>query len=163
IGTLKFMQIQAAIAQGSSFQPPPEAVTTVVAGREQWPATLNAMGTVAAVHGVTVSADLPGIVAAIEFNSGKSVRAGEVLVRLDTKQERAQLAAAEAQRDLARLNLGRASQLLKREVIAQADYDRLDAEAKQAEASVHQYQATIDRKLIRAPFAGALGIRQVNL
>src|SRR6187200_2383649 len=101
---VKFKQIQTAVAQGAAFQPPPEAVTTIVALQEQWPATLNAIGTVAAVQGVTVSADLPGIVERIAFDSGRSVRQGDVLVELDTRQEQAQLAAAEAQLQLSRLN-----------------------------------------------------------
>src|SRR5712692_2356685 len=105
LGFVKFKQIQTAVAQGAAFQPPPEAVTTIVAKSEEWPATLSAIGTVAAVQGVTVSADLPGIIDRIAFGSGKTVQAGEVLVQLDTRQEQAQLAAAEAQRDLARLNL----------------------------------------------------------
>src|SRR5262245_28208947 len=108
IGTVKFRQIQAGMAMAASFQPPPEAVTTVVARQDEWPATLGAIGSVVAVRGVTVSADLPGIVESISFDSGRPVGAGEVLVRLDTRQERAQLAAAEAQRDLARVNLDRA-------------------------------------------------------
>ena len=102
LGAVKTRQIQAAIAQASSFQPPPEAVTTVVARTEPWPTTLSAIGTVRAVRGVTLSADLPGVVEAITFDSGRSVREGEVLVRLDARQERAQLAAAEAQRELAK-------------------------------------------------------------
>jgi membrane fusion protein (multidrug efflux system) len=163
IGTVKFLQVRAAIAQGMAWQPPPEAVTTVTASQESWPASLRAVGSVAAVRGVLVSADLPGIVADIEFESGKSVRAGEVLVRLDTKQEQALLEAAVAQRDLSRLDLARAKQLLDRGVLAQAEFDRAAAEAKTAEASVHQYQAAIERKTIRAPFAGVLGIRQINI
>src|SRR5437667_12637863 len=91
IGLVKFFQIKAAIAQGASWQPPPEAVTTIVASQDKWPATLGVIGTVAAVHGVTVSADLPGIVESISFDSGKRVEAGDVLVRLDTRQERGQL------------------------------------------------------------------------
>ena len=105
LGFVKFKQIQTAIAQGAAFQPPPEAVTTIVAKQEQWPATLSAIGTLAAVQGVTVSADLPGIVERIPFESGQAVRAGEVLAVLDTRQEQAQLAAVEAQRELARLNI----------------------------------------------------------
>ena len=163
IGFVKFRQIQVAIAAGSSFQPPPEAVTTIVTLEEEWPQTLAAIGTVVAVHGVTVSADLPGIVDEIEFDSGRHVRAGETLVRLDSGPEQAQLAAAEAHRDLARLNLERARKLVDQAVIAQADYDQLAAEAKQAEAGVGEIQATIERKRIRAPFDGVLGIRQVNL
>jgi membrane fusion protein (multidrug efflux system) len=163
LGVVKFLQIRAAIAQGSSFQPPPEAVTTIVARMEEWPATLSTIGTVVAVHGVTVSADLPGIVRNIDFTSGKSVQAGQVLVRLDTSQERAQLSAAESSRDLAKLNLDRLRTLLERQVIAQAEFDRIQAEAKSAEARVGEIRATIERKRIRAPFAGILGIRQVSL
>ena len=163
LGTVKFHQIQVAIAQASSFQPPPEAVTTVVAQREAWPDTLEAIGSVAAVQGVTVAADLPGLVDHIAIDSGRMVRAGEVLVELDTRQEKAQMAAALAQRDLSRLNLERARGLAGEGVVSQADYDRASAEQKQAEARVGEIRATIERKTIRAPFAGMLGIRQVNL
>src|SRR5438309_2854998 len=107
LGFVKFKQIQMAIAQGAAFQPPPEAVTTIVARQEEWPASLSAIGTVAAVHGVTVSADLPGLVETIAFDSGRTVHEGEVLLRLDTRQEQAQLTAAEAQSGLTRLNLDR--------------------------------------------------------
>jgi membrane fusion protein (multidrug efflux system) len=163
IGSIKFRQIQTAIAQASSFQPPPEAVTTIVTRQERWPSTLSAIGTTAAVHGVTVSADLPGVVEAISFDSGRAVQAGDVLVRLDTRQEQAQLAAAEAQRALARLNLDRARGLREEGIIAQADFDRATSENDQAQARVGEIRATIARKTIRAPFAGILGIRQVNL
>ena len=163
IGMVKFFQIKAAMAQGASWQPPPEAVTTVVAHVEHWSSSLSAIGSVVAVHGVTVSADQPGIVESIDFESGRSVGAGDVLVRLDTSQERSQLAAAEAERELTRLNLERSRQLLEKQVIAQAEYDRAAAEAKQAEARTGEIRATIERKTIRAPFGGVLGIRQVNL
>jgi membrane fusion protein, multidrug efflux system len=163
IGTVKFKQIQAGAAQAASFQPPPEAVTTIVARQEQWPATIAAIGSVVAVHGVTVSADMPGIVEAITFESGRQVATGELLVRLDTRQERAQLAAAEAQRDLTRLNLDRARGLRDEGILPEAEYDRMSAEYKQAEARVGEIRATIERKQIRAPFTGILGIRQVNL
>jgi membrane fusion protein, multidrug efflux system len=163
IGFVKFRQVQGAIAQASSFQPPPEAVTTIVARQEEWPATLAAIGTVAPVEGVTVAADLPGIVERIEFESGRTVRAGDLLVKLDTRQEQAQLVAAEAQRGLAKMNLDRARGLRDEGIISQAEYDRVDAEHAQAQARVGEIQATIARKTIRAPFTGALGIRQVNL
>src|SRR5580765_3046522 len=112
LGFVKFKQIQSAIAQGAAFQPPPEAVTTIVASQDEWPSTSTAIGTVAAVRGVTVSADLPGVVERLSFESGQSVREGQVLAVLDTKQERAQLAAAEAQRDLAQINFERMEGLL---------------------------------------------------
>jgi membrane fusion protein (multidrug efflux system) len=163
LGAVKILQIQAAIAQASSFQPPPEAVTTIQARAEQWPATLGAIGTVQAVRGVTVSADLPGVVESILFESGRHVREGEILVRLDTRQEQAQLAAAEAQRDLAKINLDRTRGLVEQGILPQAELDRATAEHRQAQARVGEIRATIERKQIRAAFAGVLGIRQVNL
>ena len=162
LGYFKTQQIQAAI-KAHSFQPPPEAITTVVVKQETWPATLNVVGTMAAVHGVTVSADLPGTVDRITFDSGRPVRQGEILLQLDTRQERAQLAAVEAQRDLAKINYARYNELQRQGVISKADYDKAMADQKQTEANVGEIRATIDRKTIRAPFSGVLGIRQVNL
>jgi membrane fusion protein, multidrug efflux system len=163
LGFVKFKQIQIAIAQGAAFQPPPDAVTTIVAGEDTWPATLSAIGTMAAVHGVTVSADLPGTVDRITFESGREVRQGDVLAQLDTRQERAQLAAVEAQQELARLNFERMQGLLKERVISQSEFDRATAEQRESVARVGEIRAAIDRKTIRAPFSGLLGLRQVNL
>ena len=163
LGFVKFRQIQAAGAQNANFQPPPEAVTTIVAQRETWPSTMNVIGTAMAIQGVTVSADLPGTVFRINFESGKPVREGDVLVELDTRQERAQLAAAEAQRDLARINFGRAQELVKQGVLARTEYDNTSAQQKATEAQVGEIRATIERKTVRAPFSGVLGIRQINL
>ncbi len=163
LGFVKFKQIQTAIAKGGSFQPPPTAVTTVVAKQASWPATLDVIGTAAAVQGVTVSADLPGTVARIAFESGKAVHVGDVLAELDTRQERAQLAAMEAQRDLARINFDRLRQLVKEGVTAQSEYDTATSQQKATEAQVGEIRATIERKTIRAPFSGVLGIRQANL
>jgi membrane fusion protein (multidrug efflux system) len=162
LGFVKFKQIQTAIAQGAAFQPPPEAVTTIVARREDWPATLNAIGTLAAVQGVTVSTDLPGTIDRISFESGQFVRQGEVLAQLDTRQERAQLAAIETQRELASLNYGRMKDLLDQRVISRAEYDRAVTDQKHSNAQVAEIQTTIERKTIRAPFSGVLGIRQAN-
>ena len=163
IGGVKFLQIKSAIAAYAAFQPPPEAVTTIVARQVRWPDTLAAIGTVAAVRGVIVSADLPGIVDKIDFNSGDRVTAGDVLVQLDTRQEQAQLAAAEAQRDLSRANLGRMRSLKDERIVAQSEFDQTEAQHKQAEATAQEIHATIGRKTIRAPFSGVLGIREVNL
>ncbi len=163
LGVLKYRQIQEAMGQAATFQPPPEAVTTIAAIQERWPATLSAIGTMAAVQGVTVRADLPGIVDQIAFESGGPVAQGDLLVQLDTRQERAQLAAAEAARDLAELNFKRLQGLVDEGAITRADYDRAAAEQKQTEARVDEIRAVIARKTIRAPFSGILGIRQVNL
>src|SRR5215212_5587000 len=162
IGFYKYSQIRTAMAQGAKF-PPPETVTSIVARQETWDTTLNSIGTVVAVQGVTVSADMPGVVEQIAFDSGRHVRKGDLLVRLDAKQERAQLAAAEAQRDLTRVELERARGLLEKQIIAQSVYDSLAAQQKQAEARAGEIRAAIQRKTIVAPFDGVLGIRQVNL
>jgi len=162
LGFAKFRQIESAVHAGA-FQPPPEAVTSIVTQREQWPASMTAIGTIEAVHGVMVSADLPGTVARINFDSGKAVREGEILVELDTRQERAQLASLEAQRDLAKVNFGRMQELVNAGVISRMDYDQATAQQKATEANVAEIRATIDRKTIRAPFSGILGIRKVNL
>jgi membrane fusion protein (multidrug efflux system) len=163
LGFVKYRQIQTAIAQGSSFAPPPTAVTTVIAKSDTWPSTLDVIGTAAAIQGVTVSADLPGTVYKIHFESGQAVHAGDVLVELDTREERAQLAAAESDRDLARLNYNREQQLVKEGVVPRSEYDNSEAQMKSTEAKVGEIKATIERKTIHAPFSGILGIRQINL
>jgi len=163
LGFAKFKQVEAAIAQGAKFQMPPTAVTTVIAQRETWPSTLSVIGTAAAIQGVTVGADLPGTIDKIHFESGQWVHEGDILVELDTRQERAQLANLEAQRDLARVQYERAQELVKAGVISRSDYDSASAQQKATEAQVADTRAAIARKTIRAPFSGLLGIRQVSL
>ncbi|HLZ41947.1 MAG TPA: efflux RND transporter periplasmic adaptor subunit [Candidatus Sulfotelmatobacter sp.] len=163
LGFVKYRQVEAAIAQGAHFQLPPTAVTTVVAKKETWPSTLSVIGTAEAIQGVTVSADLPGTIDKIHFESGQWVHEGDILVELDTRQERAQLASLEAQRDLARINFDRAQELVKAGVISRSEYDNATAQQKATEAQVGDTRAAIARKTIRAPFTGALGIRQVSL
>jgi membrane fusion protein (multidrug efflux system) len=162
LGFLKFRQIQTAV-QASAYTPPPVSVTSVVAKQEIWAATTGVIGTMEAVRGVLVSADLPGAVARINFESGKTVKEGEVLVELDTREERAQLSSLEAQRDLAKVNFERNQQLVKEGVISRLEYDQATAQQKQTEANVAQIRATIERKTIRAPFSGTLGLRKINL
>src|ERR1700726_368862 len=106
---------------------PPTSVTTVVAKRETWPSTLTVIGTAAAVEGVTVSADLPGTIDKIHFESGQWIHEGDVLVELDTRKEHAQLASLEAQRDLAKVNYDRAQQLVGSGVISRSEYDSASA------------------------------------
>jgi membrane fusion protein (multidrug efflux system) len=160
---VKFKQIQTAIAEGAAFQPPPEAVTTITATQEQWPATLSAIGTTAAVQGVTVSADLPGIVERVLFDSGQAVRAGDLLAVLETRQEQAQLATIETQRELARVTFDRVQGLLNERVISRAEFDRATADYRENDAKVGEIRAAVQRKTIRAPFSGILGLRQVNV
>ncbi|HYY27760.1 MAG TPA: efflux RND transporter periplasmic adaptor subunit [Chthoniobacterales bacterium] len=165
LGFVKFTQIEALIAKAKSgaFAPPPTAVTTEVAKRTQWRPTLESVGTVMAVNGVTVSTDLAGIVRDIAFDSGNKVRAGDLLVHLDTTQEEAQLHQAESDRDLAAITLKRDKDLLEKHAIAQSDYDNAQSAFLRTQAAVDQFNALIARKTLRAPFDGVVGIRQVNL
>jgi membrane fusion protein (multidrug efflux system) len=164
-GFVKFTQIQGFIklAKSGAFEPPPTAVTTDVAQKSEWQPTLESVGTATAVNGVTISTDLAGIVRQIAFESGNKVRAGDLLVHLDTTQEEAQLHQAEAQRDFASVTLKRDKDLLAKHAISQSDYDNAEASFRQAQAAVDQFTALIARKTLRAPFDGVTGIRQVNL
>jgi membrane fusion protein, multidrug efflux system len=163
LGFVKYQQVQAAIAGFANYQQPPEAVTTIRAEAQQWDASLSAIGTVTAVQGVSISADLPGLVERIGFDSGDTVRRGDVLVVLDTRQEHAQLAAVQAQLKLTRTQLDRMSGLREKGVTSQSELDNSQAAFEQAEARVGEIQAAIARKTIRAPFSGVLGLRQVDL
>jgi membrane fusion protein (multidrug efflux system) len=163
LGFIKIRQFQAMADQFAAMQPPPDAVTTIVAEQEEWPATLSAIGTVAAVQGVTVSADLAGIVDRITFESGRAVQQGDPLVYLDTRQEQAQLAGAEAQLELTRVNFERMQGLVQQDAVSRAEFDSAAAAHKQAEARLREIRATVERKTIRAPFSGILGIRQANV
>src|ERR1700757_2410549 len=163
LGFVKFKQVEAAIEQGKNFKIPPTAVTTVVVRKETRPCTLSVSGTAEAIQGVTVSADLPGTIDKIHFESGQWVKEGDILVELDTRQERAQLASLEAQRDLAKINYERSQELVKQGVIARQEYDNATAQQKATEAQVGDIKAAIARKTIHAPFSGVLGIRQVSL
>ena len=163
LGAVKALQIGAMIDQGKKFVPPPETVSTAVVKSDSWETALTAVGTLTAVQGVTVAAELPGKVVKIAFEPGAPVRKGDILVRQDTSSEEAQLPGAVAQSVLARTNLKRAEQLLAEGVISRADLDASVANAEQMRAQVDNIRATIAKKTIRAPFSGRLGIRQVNL
>jgi len=166
LGTVKFRQIQTLLhakERAEKMGPPPEVVGTTVAAEDSWEGTIAAVGTVAAVRGVAVSNESPGVVSAIHFESGQVVRAGQVLVELDTSVERAQLASAEAKKQLADLSAGRSRALAEREAASKAQLDADEAQLKTSSADFGALKAQIDRKTVRAPFAGRLGIRNVNL
>lgn len=160
---IKGLQFQTMFAQGANFAQPPETVTTTEVKQDTWQPTLTAVGSVAAVQGVMLSAEMSGAVKNIAFESGATVRAGDLLVELDSSVEQAQLRSAMASADLARLNLERARELRGKKMMSQADLDSAEAQAKQANAQIDNIRAVIAKKTIRAPFAGRTGIRQVNL
>jgi membrane fusion protein (multidrug efflux system) len=163
LGGIKGLQIDRMIAQGSQTVPPPETVTTTVVQTESWESRLTAVGSLVAVQGVTLTAELTGKVVRIDFEPGTKVNAGDLLVQQDTSSEEAQLRAAEATVELARRNRDRLKKLLDRRTIAQQQYDNAEAQYKEGVARADAIRAVIAKKNIRAPFAGRLGIRLVNL
>ncbi|HZX94440.1 MAG TPA: efflux RND transporter periplasmic adaptor subunit [Myxococcales bacterium] len=160
---VKAAQIGAMIKAGKSFTIPPESVTSAKVVTMEWQAARSAVGSLLAVHGVTVASEVPGTVREIGFDSGASVRKGDPLVKLDTSTEEAQLAAARADAGLAKANLDRARTLRESKSNSPADLDAALARSQQATANMATLQATIAKKTIRAPFDGRLGIRQVEL
>ncbi len=163
LGGVKAAQIGAMIKAGASFAPPPESVTSAPVQATEWVATRSAIGSLVPARGVTLGAEVPGLVREITFESGAAVKQGAVLVRLDTSAERAQLEAAEADAALAQVNLDRAQSLRKAESNAPADLDAAQARAKQAAAAVANLRAIIAKKTIRAPFDGRMSIRQIEV
>ena len=163
LSAAKVLQIGAMIDHGKKAVPPPETVTTAAARAETWETALTAVGSLTAVQGVTVAAELPGKVVEIAFKPGSKVTRGDLLVRQDTSSEEAQLPGALAQANQARTVLARDAEMLASQIISQADYDAAAAAHEQAVAQVNTIRAAIGKKTIRAPFGGRLGIRLVNL
>jgi membrane fusion protein, multidrug efflux system len=163
LGGIKGLQIDRMIAHGKQFVPPPETVTTTVASLQTWESVLTAVGSLTAVQGVTVTAELSGKVVQIDFKPGSLVKAGDLLIKQDTSSEEAQLRAAEAATALAKLNRERLGKLLSERTISQSQFDNAEASYKQAAAQADNIRTMIAKKSIRAPFAGRLGIRLVNL
>jgi membrane fusion protein, multidrug efflux system len=163
---LKFAQISALIRSGKAAQaagPPPQAVGTDVATAAVWQSVFEAVGSVTAARGVTISNDSPGIVRSIRFDSGAQARAGQVLVELDAAVERAQLASLKARLGLAVTTAGRTRLLTEKGANTRVQLDTDEAQLKTTTADVAALEAQIERKIVRAPFAGKLGIRSVNL
>lgn len=160
---IKFSQIKTMIAAGSEGKMPPTTVTTAAVTDQRWETTLRSVGSLSAVQGVTVAAELSGKITRIAFEGGTNVRAGDLLVQQDISTEQAELKGAEAQVELARLKLERNRDLLERKFISQTEFDSVDASYRQAAAEVERIKADIGKKTIRAPFSGRLGIRLVNL
>ena len=161
LAAVKTMQIKTMLAM-----PMPQTVETIasaIAREEKWPETLPSVGSVSAAQGVIVSPEISGVVSEIAFESGANVRQGDLLVRLSTTSEAAQLHAAEAQVDWADSSAERLRKLSADKTVSQSELDQAEAALKQANANADTIRATIEKKTIRAPFTGRLGIRLVNL
>lgn len=162
VGT-KVQQFRAMGEAGANMVFPPQVVTAAVVRDDEWENTISATGSLAAVQGLTLRAEVPGRIVRIVFESGATVETGQVLVELDVSTEKAQLAAAEAAVALAKANLVRARDLHAKRTMSRADLDAAEAEFKGKSAQVDAIRASIAKKTVRAPFSGRLGIRQVNL
>ena len=160
---VKVTQFKTMGAQAASGGPPPDSVAALEVKQAEWQPALDAVGTITAVQGVTLSAEIPGTVRRIAFESGTLVKAGDILVELDAAAERAQLEAAEASADIARTNLESGKSLSESGAIATTQFKTYQAQARGAEAELARLRSLISKKTIRAPFAGITGLRQVNL
>jgi membrane fusion protein, multidrug efflux system len=147
----------------AGFANPPQTVSTITAGYQQWQPHLSAVGTLRAVDGANLSLQLSGIVSEIGFKSGDDVQKGQVLLRLRNDDDVAKLHALQAAAELAQINYDRDRKQLLIHAIAQATLDSDAASLKSDLAQVAQQQAIVDQKVLRAPFAGHLGIRAVDL
>ncbi|MBA3833875.1 MAG: efflux RND transporter periplasmic adaptor subunit [Chthoniobacterales bacterium] len=159
---LKALQIITMITAGKAMVPPPTTVTSATVKQADWQPTISAIGSISPVQGATISAELAGRVSEIDFESGAKVKQGEPLLKLDTAAEVAQLRSAQADAELMKSELDRSSNLAKGNVISKSEFDTARSKYDAAKAAVDNMQATINKKEIRAPFAGVAGIRYVN-
>src|SRR6266550_257028 len=142
---------------------PPTTVSSVTVKEEDWAPRLTAVGSVSAVQGAVVSAELAGVVSEINFENGGEAKKGEVLMKLDASQEEALLRSAEAEAQLAQTDLERSRDLAMKKVVSSAELDSAQSKFRRLNAVVDQVRSSIAKKTLIAPFDGQLGIRQVNV
>ncbi len=147
----------------AAYVPPAVGVEAEPAKAGQWDNTLAAIGTIQAVNGVDITTEVAGLVQEIYFASGQTVQEGDVLIQLDDKVERANLKSFKAQLRLAQINFDRDARLLRSNSISRTAFDKVEATLHDMQAQVESTQAKISQKKIKAPFAGRLGIRQINV
>ena len=145
-----------------SMSNPPQTVSTMTAAYQEWQPHVEAIGNVRAVHGADLAFDVAGLVDSVDVKSGADVKKGQVLVKLVDADDRAKLDALEATAQLAKLTADRSKQQLAVQAISKAQYDTDMANLKSAQANVAAQQALVDKKTLRAPFAGRIGIITAN-
>lgn len=145
------------------FTPPPVTIAASIASLATWDETLNAVGTIKAVRGVELSSETSGEIIDIQFDSGDQVPANQLLVTLNDEVEQASRKNQRANLDLAQILFKRDQTLVKQKSIPQTQFDRSRADLERARAQLAETAARLANKRIRAPFAGTLGIRQVNV
>ncbi|HEV3409663.1 MAG TPA: efflux RND transporter periplasmic adaptor subunit, partial [Chthoniobacterales bacterium] len=163
LGGIKAAQFKKMGAAAGAGGMPPTTVSSVEVKEEHWAPTIYAVGSISPVQGAVISSELSGVVAEVGFESGSLVKKGDLLVRLDTSAEEAQLRAADAEAEWARADVERARELAARNVISKSEFDAAEARAKQRTAASENIRAMIAKKTMRAPFDGIAGIRAVNV
>jgi membrane fusion protein (multidrug efflux system) len=166
LAAIKWAQISTLIGFGEDAAeqgPPPEAVAVEIAKEQAWETTISAIGSLASERGVAISTQVPGVVSRIAFESGEMVKKGDVIVELDSRVERAELASAKAREELAVSEDARVRSLVPVGAAPQAELDAAQAELQTARGNIEALRARIALKTIRAPFSGRLGIRQADL
>jgi membrane fusion protein, multidrug efflux system len=158
---IKFLQIGKMMSMPHTM--PPTTVTSASVKEEDWAPRLTAVGSVSAVQGAVVSAELAGVVSEINFENGGEAKKGKVLMKLDASQEEALLRSAEAEAQLAQTDLERSRDLAMKKVVSSAELDSAQSKFRRMNAVVDQMRSSIAKKTVIAPFDGQLGIRQVNV
>ncbi|MGC8120627.1 efflux RND transporter periplasmic adaptor subunit [Marinobacter sp. VGCF2001] len=144
-------------------QPQPPAVVSVTrASTENWQPTIKAVGSITAINGIEVANEVPGVIESVGFESGDNVSKGDILVRLDAAIDEAALRTRRAESQLAEQEFKRVSDLLPKRAVSQSQYDEAKANFDAARARVNEAEAQLNKKVIRAPFDGKLGIRMVD-
>ena len=163
LGGIKVAQIATLIENGKSFSEPPVSISSFDVKQDQWQSTLYSIGSLEAAKGLLITADLEGRIEKIHFDAGSEVKAGDLLIQQDISSENTQLRSARASASLAEIQLNRVKELYQKKVASKAEFDSANAEYDAAIANVDNILAAIEKKSIRAPFDGKLGIRLVNL
>lgn len=163
VGGVKGGQIAAMVQAGENTPPPSETVSTFTAEIQKWPNSYTAMGTVEASEGIVITAEVAGKVKKIQFNSGEQVKKGTILIEQESGNEQAQLSAAEARLRLAKSNHDRLVELRKRNTVSQSELEAALQQMESALGDVGDLKTTVEKKIVRAPFDGRLGIRKVDL
>jgi membrane fusion protein, multidrug efflux system len=160
---IKGLQISKMMAAAKAMTPPPQTVSSAEVREENWAPVLSAIGSVSAVQGAIIAAELGGVVSDIKFENGGVAKKGDVIMKLDASQEEALLRSAEAEAELARTDLERAQGLASQKVVSKAELDAAESKFRRLTAIVDQMRSNIRKKTLVAPFNGQLGIRQVNV
>ncbi len=162
LAAAKFISIYQQIQQFSA-PPPPIAVSATTATEQLWQSRLPAIGSLRAFQGIDLTVEAAGTVKQLEFRSGEKVSLNQPLLQLDSKVEQSILATEQAELALTQVEFARGKSLLARQALSKSEYDRLSAELEKSTARVAQLNALLERKRILAPFAGTIGIRQVDV